>query len=292
MSTEFKLQYHNSFIDVEFPAVEEGLHARAQSLSPHRKGYNHDLWDEHDQERLEQEAAGSELCSLPLGKAGFFEPRVLEDPILHHFRRSIHFCWENRFSVPTRCQRCQRDQWCTPGKSWECWAPRVMPPPMPSFHLWLLWSWEQLQLLSWDASSEGSKTWQEAERNHPELAQQRGSCFDLWVRESKGAPGRHRGRTRAGGRVGSWTQRVPTSPAFIHETYAIFARQWAAWICIASWDFLLANLPSILRKSVLKLNAFFSLCTKFAKSSSLRMHKINNDQQVPRTALQRVCSNA
>ena len=54
MATEFKLRYHNSFIDVEFPASEEGLHARAQSLSPRRKGC-HDLWDEHDQERLEQE---------------------------------------------------------------------------------------------------------------------------------------------------------------------------------------------------------------------------------------------
>ena len=146
MSTEFKLRYHNSFIDVEFPAVEEGLHARAQSLSPHRKGYKPWPMGWAWSGTARARAAGSELCSLPLGKAGFFEPRVLEDPILHHFRRSIHFCWENRFSVPTRCQRCQRDQWCTPGKSWECWAPRVMPPPMPSFHLWLLWSWEQLQL--------------------------------------------------------------------------------------------------------------------------------------------------
>jgi len=80
MSTEFKLRYHNSFIDVEFPAVEEGLHARAQSLSPHRKGYNHDLWDEHDQERLEQEPRDQSYVRCLSEKLDFLSPESLKTP--------------------------------------------------------------------------------------------------------------------------------------------------------------------------------------------------------------------
>lgn len=80
MSTEFKLRYHNSFIDVEFPAVEEGLHARAQSLSPHRKGYTHDLWDEHDQERLEQEQRDQSYVRCLSEKLDFLSPESLKTP--------------------------------------------------------------------------------------------------------------------------------------------------------------------------------------------------------------------
>ena len=80
MSTEFKLRYHNSFIDVEFPAVEEGLHARAQSLTPHRKGYNHDLWDEHDQERLEQEQRDQSYVRCLSEKLDFLSPESLKTP--------------------------------------------------------------------------------------------------------------------------------------------------------------------------------------------------------------------
>eukprot|EP00435_Cladocopium_sp_Y103_P036638 s1798_g9.t1 len=80
MSTEFKLRYHNSFIDVEFPALEEGLHARAQSLSPRRNAYKHDLWDEHDQERLEQEQRDQSYVRCLSEKLDFLSPDSLKTP--------------------------------------------------------------------------------------------------------------------------------------------------------------------------------------------------------------------
>ena len=80
MSSEFKLRYHNSFIDVEFPVLEEGQHARARSLSPHRKGYNHDFWAQNDQEWLEQEQRDHSYVRCLSEKLDLLSPESLKIP--------------------------------------------------------------------------------------------------------------------------------------------------------------------------------------------------------------------